>query len=102
MISCRLFRLQSWIFKDGGREGQQNESTLSFAKYGLLIYTPWPVIEANTLRKDSGNEAEIQPIFCHFVLLTANIPIILLYTISPVLETPPPPLVLKAQRNRLG
>ena len=75
-------------------------STLSFAKYGMFIYTQWPVIDNNTLRKigfydfpiifaqfdllskivterneriaDSGNEAEIQPIVLPFCLFNSK------------------------------
>ena len=104
-------------------------STLSFAKYGLFIYTKRSAIDANTLRKNwivwfsysfcvvwsvkqeldrekwvtcrkwkrSGDPNDF--FFGHFVYLTANIAILWLYTIKPVLETHH--LVLKAQRNSL-
>ena len=75
-------------------------STLSFAQYGLFIYTQWPVIDFNTLRKnwiydfsillaqfdllsknlterserlaESENDVEIQPNFLSFCLFNSK------------------------------
>ena len=98
-------------------------STLSITKYGLFIYNQQPVINANTLRKNGFYDFPIlfvlfdllnimcdlqkvetkerpKQFSCYCVFLTANTVILLLYTIITALETHP--LVLKAQRNRLG
>ena len=46
-------------------------STLSFANDGLFIYTPWPVIDANTLRKKGLCDFHI--LFAQFDLLSNNL-----------------------------
>ena len=48
-------------------------STLSFAKYGLFIYTQRPVIDANTLRKKKSFFYDFPILFAHFDQLSKNL-----------------------------